>query len=69
MRNFLQNEDGSVSVEMTLWMAFLVAASTAFGQQVLGPMIEQAQRQAALNEASLELIRQASSVCAIEVSQ
>jgi Flp pilus assembly pilin Flp len=69
MRDFLQDEAGSVSVEMTLWMAFLVAASTAFGQQVLGTMIEQAQRQAALNEASLELIRQASSVCAIEVSQ
>lgn len=69
MKNFFLDEDGSVSVEMTLWMAFLVAASVAFGQQVVGPMIEQAKRQADLNEASLEVIKKATASCAMAVSQ
>lgn len=63
LRAFARDEAGTVSVEMVLWMSFLIPAATVFGQQVVTPLIENAQAQAALNEDSLRLIQQAMSVC------
>lgn len=69
MKRFLVDEDGAVTVEMVLWMAFLVPAATLLGQEIVVPLIENAQAQAALNADSLALIEAAMSVCTGEMTQ
>lgn len=68
MRVFLKDETGSTSVEIVIWFSFLLAMSMTFGQQVVGPLVAQAQRQAELNEASLEVIKKATATCAMAVT-
>lgn len=63
LRAFRRDERGTVSVEMVLWMSFLIPAATMLGQQVVTPLIQNAQAQAALNEDSLRLIEQALATC------
>lgn len=63
MLNFLRDETGTVSVEVVLWMAFLVPAATMLGQQVVVPLIENARHQAELNQESVAIIERAMAVC------
>lgn len=60
---FLRDEAGAVTVEMVLWMAFLVPAASALGQQVVSPLIQNAAHQAELNQESLALIERAEAMC------
>ncbi len=54
-----------VTVEATLWMSFLVGMSIMVGQQVVTPLVANAQHQAQLNADSLVLIDRALSTCAV----
>ena len=65
MLRFWLDESGTVTVEMVLWMAFLVPAASAFGSQVVSPLIENAAHQAELNQESLVIIEQALATCAV----
>lgn len=69
MLRFLLDEDGTVTVEMVLWMAFLVPAATTLGQQVVTPLIQNAAHQAELNQESLVIIERALATCTVEVTQ
>lgn len=63
MRRFLKDEAGTVSVEICIWMSFLIPASIMLGETVVGPLIANAQQQATLNAAGLAVIEQALAVC------
>jgi hypothetical protein len=63
MMRFLKDEAGTVSVEIVIWMAFLVPASIMVGDKIVGPLIANAVQQAALNEASLAIIQSAMLLC------
>lgn len=54
-----------VTVEATLWMTFLIGLSILVGQQVVTPLVANAQQQAQLNADSLVLIDRALSSCAV----
>lgn len=55
-----------VTVEATLWMTFLVGMSILVGQQVVTPLVANAQHQAQLNADSLALIDRAMTTCAVQ---
>lgn len=63
IRTFVRDEAGTVSVEMVLWMSFLIPAATVFGQQVVTPLIQNAAHQAELNRDSVAIIERALAVC------
>lgn len=63
MLRFLLDESGAVTIEMVLWLAFLVPAATALGQQIVTPLIQNAAHQAELNQESLALIERAEAMC------
>lgn len=54
-----------VTVEATLWMSFLVGMSIMVGQQVVTPLVANAQHQAELNQESLVIIDRALATCAV----
>lgn len=63
LRAFRRDERGTVSVEMVLWMSFLIPAATMLGQQVVTPLIQNAAHQAELNRDSVAIIERALAVC------
>lgn len=69
MRRFILDEAGTVTVEMVLWMAFLVPAAMMLGEKVVSPLIENAANQAELNQESLVIIERALATCTAEVTQ
>lgn len=69
MLRFWLDESGTVTVEMVLWMAFLIPAASALGQQVVTPLIQNAAHQAELNQESLVIIERALATCPAEVTQ
>lgn len=69
MRRFILDEAGTVTVEMVLWMAFLVPSAVLLGEKVVSPLIENAAHQAELNQESLVIIERALATCSAEVTQ
>lgn len=63
MNRFAKDESGSLSVEMCIWMAGLLAMGMAFGSTVISPLMDNAQLQSQLNAESVAIIEQAISVC------
>ena len=63
MRKFLKDEAGTVTVEMVLWITFLIPTAIMLGETVVGPLIANAQQQAALNADGLAVIEQALAIC------
>ncbi len=60
---FLRDEAGTATIELVLWMSFLIPAAIALGQQIVVPLIENAHKQAALNADSLAIIETALATC------
>lgn len=69
MRRFILDEAGTVTVEMVLWLAFLVPSAMLMGEKVVTPLIENAAYQAELNQESLVIIERAMAACPAEVTQ
>lgn len=69
MRRFILDEAGTVTVEMVLWMAFLVPSAMLMGEKVVSPLIENAAYQAELNQESLVIIERALATCPAGVTQ
>jgi hypothetical protein len=63
LRTFYHNEDGVVSVEAVLWMSGLFGLAVTIGNQIVVPLVANAQTQAALNQESLDLIQAAVATC------
>jgi hypothetical protein len=51
------------AVEFVTWFSFLFITSVGISHQIIGPLAEAAQAQAALNEESLLLIQEVRSGC------
>jgi len=60
---FFDDERGSVTVDMALWLAFLTMAGTVVGSAIVTPLVDLGQAQAALNAQSVQLIEDARNAC------
>ncbi|MCB9892738.1 MAG: hypothetical protein H6833_13880 [Planctomycetes bacterium] len=63
LRAFVHDEDGAVTVEAVILFTGFVGIASAVSNQIVVPLVENAQAQAALNEESLRLIEQAMATC------
>lgn len=62
---FLRDESGLVTVEAVLWMSFLFGMAAMVGQTIVGPLVTNANAQAQMNSASVQIIQDALATCQV----